>query len=171
MRVDVLVEMQHILGVVLFLDLDKSSVVRGVSCPDKFIARFAQLVDVHAMRKGLQFVTQSLDPLHRRRLLGRSAPGSHNVHLMTRPPKGKRGVAHSHARDGAVKGHNELPVVWWRIVGCRCYGGNSARGEFRKKQVRLEMRDGCWKECCPLSFQVGHHPDTVLLRFERSQRP
>jgi len=62
MRVDVLVEMQHILGVVLFLDLDKSSVVRGVSCPDKFIARFAQLVDVHAMRKGLQFVTQSLDP-------------------------------------------------------------------------------------------------------------
>ena len=56
MRLDVLVEPQHILGVVLFLDLHQASVVRSVRRPDKLFAGFAQLVDVHSIRKGLQIV-------------------------------------------------------------------------------------------------------------------
>src|SRR5712692_6154403 len=73
-RLDVLVEPQHIPGVVLFLDLHQSSVVRSVRRPDELFAGFAQLVDVHSMRKGLQIVSQRLDPLHRSRLLCWSAP-------------------------------------------------------------------------------------------------
>jgi hypothetical protein len=66
-RLDVLVEPQDILGIVLFLDLHQASVVRPVRRPDKLFAGFAQLVDVHSLRKGLQVVSQRLDPLHRSR--------------------------------------------------------------------------------------------------------
>jgi hypothetical protein len=38
---DVLVQPQHVLGVVLFLDLNQASVVRPVRGPDKLLARFA----------------------------------------------------------------------------------------------------------------------------------
>jgi hypothetical protein len=76
-----------------------------------------------------------------------------------------------HTRNGAVKRHDEHPGVWWRIVGCRCYRRNRGCAEFRKKQVRLEMRDGRRRIDCSLGCQIWRDPNTVLLRFERSQRP
>ena len=45
-RLDVLIEPQHIPGIVLFLDLHQSSVVRPVRRPHKLLARFTQLIDV-----------------------------------------------------------------------------------------------------------------------------
>src|SRR5208283_3166543 len=74
-RLDVLVEPQDILGIVLFLDTHQPSIVRPVRRPHKLFARFAQLVDVHSMRKRLQLVAQRRHPLHRTRLLSRSTPG------------------------------------------------------------------------------------------------
>jgi hypothetical protein len=59
-RLDVLVERQHVLGVVFSLHLNQASVVRSVRGPDKLVAGFAQLIDVHSIRKGLQIVAQSL---------------------------------------------------------------------------------------------------------------
>ncbi len=52
-RRDVLVETQHIMGVVLLFNLRQPSVVRPVSGLDERFARLAQLVDVHSLSKGL----------------------------------------------------------------------------------------------------------------------
>jgi hypothetical protein len=49
---DVLVESQHIIGIILFLELHEASIVRPVGRPDKLVTRVAQLVDVDSMRKG-----------------------------------------------------------------------------------------------------------------------
>jgi len=50
---DVLVESQHVVWVVLFLDLHEASIVRPIARADQLVTRIAQLVDVHSMRKGL----------------------------------------------------------------------------------------------------------------------
>jgi hypothetical protein len=49
---DVLVESQHIVGIILFLEFHEASIVRPVCRPDKLVTRVAQLVDVDSMRKG-----------------------------------------------------------------------------------------------------------------------
>src|SRR5690242_15851843 len=40
-RLDVLVEAQHVVWVVLFLDFDEASIVRAIGCADKLVTRFA----------------------------------------------------------------------------------------------------------------------------------
>ena len=50
---DVLVESQHVVWVVLFLDLHEASIVRPIARADQLVTRISQLVDVHSMREGL----------------------------------------------------------------------------------------------------------------------
>src|SRR5271165_7145224 len=138
---DVLVEPQHIVGIILLLDLHQPSIVWAVCRPHKLFARFAQLVDVHATRKRLQIVAQRLDPLHRTRFLCGNAPSTHHVDLVTRLPQSESHVTGCYTRNRAVKRHKEHLVVRWRIVGCRCYPRHRARGKLRKEQVGLKMRD------------------------------
>ena len=63
-RLDVLVDPQHVAGIILFLGLYQAGVVRTVCCPDQSLARFAQLVGVHSLGKWLQLVAKILDPMH-----------------------------------------------------------------------------------------------------------
>src|SRR5215469_13696975 len=116
-RLDVLVETQNIVGIVFFLDLNKASIIRAVGRADKSLARFAELVAVGSLRKGLQLVAQGLDPLHRTFFFGWSAPAAHEVQFVARLPQRKRSVLQTHPRDGTVNRNNEHPGVWKAIVG------------------------------------------------------
>src|SRR5215469_13996403 len=170
-RLDVLVEAQDVCGIVFFLDLSKASIIWAVGRADKSLARFAELVAVGSLRKGLQLVAQGPDPLHRACLLCWTSPTTHEVHFAARLPQRKRSVLQTHARDGAVNRNNEHPGVGMAIVG---RSGNRLHCEWvelQKNQVGLEMRDGRVRINGRLGFQVGGNANLVLLWFQRSQRP
>src|ERR1700740_3416108 len=114
---------------------------------------------------GLQFALESFDPLHRARFLRGCVPTAHHIQFVTRLPQGKRGVANSDPRDGAVDWYDEYPGVWRSIVGRCCNRLTNRRIKFRDDYVSLEMRNRRIRVDIRLGLQVGGVPNSVFLRL------
>src|SRR5436305_9736361 len=124
------------------------------------------------MGKGLQTVARSLDPSHRVGLLCGSAPDTRHVYLKTRLTQSKSHVIHAYTADGPAQWHNDHLALCWRAVDCRRNRCNRGLAEFQKKKVRLEVRNRRQKKSTRrLSFEIRHDLDSVVLRFQCSQRP
>ena len=104
---DVLIEPQHIVGIVRFLDFHQTSTVRPVGRADKLVTRIAQLVDVHSLSKRLQLIARSLDPSYDLRLLCGSVPYTRHVYLITGLPQSIRHVTQIDAANSPAQRHND----------------------------------------------------------------
>src|SRR5271157_3610947 len=141
MGLDVLVESQHVVWVVLFLDLHKASIVRPIARAHQLVTRIAQLVYVHSMCKGPQIVARSLHPSHHFRLHFGSVPNTRNVYFITRLAESKCGIGHSYTANGPAQRHNDYLACGWRIVDRRCNCRNGSSAEFSKNEICLEVRN------------------------------
>src|SRR5215471_21629093 len=154
-RLDVLVEAQHIVGVVLLLDLRKASIVRTVAQADKLVTRVTQLIDVDSIGEGLQGVAGSLDPSHYSSFFVGSIPNPRYVYFITRLPQSKRHSIHTHTADCPAQRHDDQLACCGSIVD----GGRNCRNcrtaEISKNKVSLEVRNrGQKKTTRGLSVQI-----------------
>src|ERR1700757_3418706 len=137
-RLDILVEPQHVPWVVLFLDFYEASVVWSVGRADKLVARIAQLVDVNSMRERPQDVARSLDPSHHFGLLCGGAPDTRHVYLIARLPQGKRPPTPTDPANSSPQRHYDHLAGCRRIVDCRGNRRNGGPAKLPQKKIRLE---------------------------------